>query len=943
MPTPPRLLLIDGHALAYRAYFALMRRGFSTRDGRPTGAIFGFVKMMLEAVGQLRPNCLAVAFDRAAPTFRHEAYDQYKAHRAEMADDMVVQMAPLRDVVAAFDVPIYELDGYEADDLIGTLARQAEAEGFEVEILTGDRDAFQLVTERVKVLLPRSGAGDLEVFGPAEVLGKMGVTPAQIPDLKGLMGDASDNIPGVPGVGEKSAVKLLQTYPTMEALYAHVAEVPGKLGERLRDNEAIARLSLQLATIDREAPVRFEADRCHLTMPDLSKLTAVLEALEFTSIIRQLPQSLAAFAPAGASVPATVGAMATAALPVGSASQPGLFDMLPAAPEPVVHVARPLALDLTVVDSTEALAGLVEALAGASAFVYDVETTGLQALRCELVGLALAVGGPDAAACRTFYVPLRHTGAVNMPWETVREAVAPAFAAPDKLKIAHNEKFDMQVLARAGLAVAPPTYDTMIADYLVESGRQSHGLKELAWEHLRYEMTAIKALIGSGQKAITMAEVPVAQAAAYAAADVAVTMELRSFLEPLLDARGQRALFEDVELPLVPVLAAMERQGVRLDIAWLAQLSGLLAERIAGAEAEIHALAGGAFNINSPKQLGVVLFEKLQLPVIKRTKTGPSTDAEVLEELSTSHDVVRLILEYRQLVKLKSTYVDALPTMVDPATGRVHTSYNQTIAATGRLSSNEPNLQNIPIRTELGREIRRAFVPSRPDRVILAADYSQIELRVLAHVTGDPTFLTAFREDRDIHAVTASEIFGVPLEAVTGEQRRRAKTTNFGIVYGQSDFGLSKALGIPRKEARDFIERFNARYPGIQHYMIRTIAAAKRDGYVSTLSGRRRYLPEVNAGNRQVRDFGERMAINAPIQGTAADIIKIAMVRLAPRLVGLPADLLLQVHDELVLEVDAGAVERVAALVREVMEGAFPLDVPLKVEAHWGPTWMDAK
>ncbi|MEB3222969.1 MAG: DNA polymerase I [Candidatus Sericytochromatia bacterium] len=940
MSTPPRLLLIDGHALAYRAYFALMRRGFSTRDGRPTGAIFGFVKMMLEAVGQLRPTCLAVAFDRAAPTFRHEAYDQYKAHRAKMDDDMVAQMAPLREVVAAFDVPIYELDGFEADDLIGTISRQAEAEGFEVEILTGDRDAFQLVTDRVKVLLPRSGVGDLEVFGPAEVLAKMGVTPAQVPDLKGLMGDSSDNIPGVPGVGEKSAVKLLQTYPTMDALYAHVAEVPGKLGEKLRDHEALARLSLSLATIDREAPVRFEADRCHLTMPDLPRLTQVLEALEFTSIIRQLPQSLAAFGPAGATRTAPAPAFTP---PVNPPGQPGLFDAVPEAPTPAVHVARPLQLDLTVVDTPAALQALAAALASAPAFVYDVETTGLNALRCELVGLALAVGGPEAAACRAFYVPLRHAGAANMAWDEVRAAVAPAFADATKLKIAHHEKYDMQVLTRAGLAVAPPTYDTMIADYLVESGRQSHGLKELAWEHLRYEMTEIKALIGSGQKAITMAEVPVEKAAPYAAADVAVTMELRHFLDPLLEARGQRALFDEVELPLVPVLAAMERHGVRLDLAWLAQLSETLGVRIGAAEAEIHAQAGGAFNINSPKQLGVVLFEKLQLPVIKRTKTGPSTDAEVLEELSTSHEVVRSILEYRQLVKLKNTYVDALPTMVDPATGRVHTSFNQTIAATGRLSSQDPNLQNIPIRTELGREIRRAFVPSRPDRVILAADYSQIELRILAHVTGDATFLKAFREDRDIHAVTASEIFGVPLEAVTGDQRRRAKTTNFGIVYGQSDFGLSKALGIPRKEAREFIERFNARYPGIQHYMIRTIAAAKRDGYVSTLAGRRRYIPEVNAGNRQVRDFGERMAINAPIQGTAADIIKIAMVRLAPRLVGLPATLLLQVHDELVLEVDEAAVETVAALVREVMEGAFALEVPLKVDVHWGATWMDAK
>ncbi|MEB3198111.1 MAG: DNA polymerase I [Candidatus Sericytochromatia bacterium] len=942
MPTPPRLLLIDGHALAYRAYFALMRRGFATRDGRPTGAIFGFVKMMLEAVGNLRPTCLAVAFDRAAPTFRHEAYDRYKAHRARMDDDMIAQMAPLREVVAAFDVPMYELDGFEADDLIGTLSRQAEAEGFDVEILTGDRDAFQLVSERTSVLLPRSGVGDLEVFGPDAVLAKMGVTPAQIPDLKGLMGDASDNIPGVPGVGEKSAVKLLQAYGTIANLYEHLGEVPGKLGEKLRDHTELAQLSLRLATIDRDAPIRFDAARCHLTMPDLGRLTQTLEALEFTSIIRQLPQSLAAFAPAGATVPSVVSAGVGAA-PLNQAGQAGLFDALPMTPEPVVQVARPLALNLTLVDTPTALAQLVDTLTQSETFVYDVETTGLQALRCDLVGLAIAVGGPDVAACRTFYIPLGHAGATNLEWEAVRTALAPAFADPHKLKVAHNEKFDLQVLTRHGLVIAPPTYDTMIADYLVESGRQSHALKELAWEHLRYEMTEIKALIGTGQKAITMAEVPLDKAAPYAAADVAVTAELRHFLDPLLDARGQRALFDQVELPLVPVLAAMERHGVKLDLAWLASLSETLGSRIAAAESEIHTLAGGGFNINSPKQLAVVLFEKLQLPVIKRTKTGPSTDAEVLEELSDSHEVVRRILEYRQLVKLKNTYVDALPTMVNPATGRVHTSFNQTIAATGRLSSQEPNLQNIPIRTELGREIRRAFIPSEPNRVIVSADYSQIELRILAHVTADPTFIQAFREDRDIHAVTASEIFNVPLAEVTSEMRRRAKTTNFGIVYGQSDFGLSKALGIPRKEAREFIERFNARYPGIQHYMIRTIAQAKRDGFVETLSGRRRYIPEIHASNRQVRDFGERMAINAPIQGTAADIIKLAMVRLAPRLTGLPAVMLLQVHDELVFEVAPQVLPEVTALIRQEMEGAFALDVPLRVDIHSGATWMDAK
>lgn len=951
MSQRPRLVLIDGHALAYRAYFALLRRSFSTRDGRPTGAVFGFTKMMLEAIGNLKPACLAVTFDLPQPTFRHEAYDQYKAQRARMADDMISQMAPLRTIVDAFDIPIYELPGWEADDLIGTLARQAAEKGYEVLILTGDRDSFQLVTEHVKVILPSSGVGDLEAFGPEQVVTKMGVGPSQIADLKGLMGDASDNIPGVPGIGEKGAVKLLDEFKTFDNLYANLDQVKGKTQDKLRDNREIAYLSRQLATINCEAPVEFSEDRCHLTMPDLTKLTAVLEDLEFSGILRDLPRTLSSFQRQGATPQTPQHAGATLKAPeLGGDAKPSLLapTLFDGAGEaaPIVQVAKLLVLDVTIVDTPEKLADLKQILDLAPAFTYDVETTGLDPRQAALVGLALAVGGPAAADCRCFYVPIGHDDGPNLPWAAVRAAVAPAFDDPQKGKVAHNAKFDLEVLNAQGLDVAgaaTTTFDTMLADYLVYSGRDSHGLKALAWEHLRYEMTEIKALIGSGAKQITMAQVPVAKAAPYACADVAVTTELRQFLAPKIPELNQERLMRDVELPLVPVLMAMENHGVKLDVPYLKDLSVRLGDRIAAIETEIHEHAGGPFNINSPKQLGVVLFEKLQLPVIKRTKTGASTDAEVLEELSTSHDIVRKILEYRQLGKLKSTYVDMLPTMVNPKTGRVHTNYNQTVAATGRLSSQDPNLQNIPVRTQLGREIRKAFLPSRPDRVILAADYSQIELRILAHVTKDPTFLQAFRDERDIHAVTASEIFNVPLEEVTSEQRRRAKTTNFGIIYGQGAFGLSKKLGIPRKEAEAFIDTFQSRYPGIRRYMIQTLASAKRDGYVETLSGRRRYIPEVNAGNRQIRDFGERMAINAPIQGTAADVIKIAMVKLFPKLDGLPCAMLLQVHDELVFEVDRDAVEALTAVVRETMEAAFPLDVPLRVDVHSGETWMEAK
>ncbi|MFN3428497.1 MAG: DNA polymerase I [Candidatus Sericytochromatia bacterium] len=941
MSDAKRLVLIDGHALAYRAYFALMRSNFSTKDGRPTGAVYGFTRMILEIIRRQKPECMAVSFDRPKATFRHEAFEGYKAQRKPMADDLISQMQPLRDVVKAFDIPVYELDGYEADDVIGTIATQASAKGYEVLIVTGDRDAFQLVDANVRVLLPTMGVSELEVFGPAEVEAKMGVRPDQIIHYKAIAGDSSDNIPGVPGIGDKGAITLLKEFGDLESIYANLTAVKGKTQDKLRDGEASARMSLSLATIDRHVPIDFNWEACHLTMPDLAKLTAVLEDLEFTSIIRQLPSTLAVFGavPGAAPVPAGVGGGAKAASPTSG----GLFDGLASDAAPVVTVARPLDLQVTIVDTPELLAELGEAMAQATSFTYDTETDSLNSVQCKIVGLAIAVGGPEAKDCRCFYVPVGHDEGKQLGWEQVRQVVAPHFADPAKGKVAHNAKFDLNVLCRHGLACGGVTFDTMIADYLVYSGRASHALKELAWEHLRYEQTEIKALIGTGAKAITMAQVSIEKAAPYAAADVAVTTELRAFLEPKLTELNQARLFAEVELPLIEVLVAMEQHGVKLDTDYMKGLSVRLGDRIKALETKIHEMAGEAFNINSPKQLSVILFEKLQLPVVKRTKTGPSTDASVLEELSASHEIVRELLEYRQLVKLKGTYVDAIPELVNPRTGRVHTSYNQTVAATGRLSSQDPNLQNIPIRTQEGREIRRAFLPSQPGWVILSADYSQIELRILAHVTQDPVFLDAFRRDLDIHTVTAAQVFGVPIEAVTSDMRRKAKTTNFGIIYGQSEFGLARTLNIPRKEAKEFIDKFNEQYAGVRHYLIGTLAAAKRQGYVETLSGRRRYIPEVTSSNGTLRQFGERMAINAPIQGTAADIIKIAMVQLYPRLEGLPVAMLLQVHDELVFEVDPARLEEVTAIVKDTMEGAFQLDVPLRVDVHAGASWMEAK
>jgi len=921
-----RLILIDGHALAYRAHFALFTKGFSTKDGQPTGAIYGFTKMLIDCIGAWRPDCLAVAFDRAAPTFRHEAYDAYKAHRAPMPDDLQSQMEPIREVVRAFEIPIFELDGYEADDVIGTISRQAFEQGLEVLILTGDRDAFQLVKEHVKVVMPSAGVSDLAVFGPDEVLQKMGVSPDQIPDLKGLMGDKSDNIPGVPGIGEKGAVKLLSEYGTVKNVYDQLDGIKGKLGERLREGAELARLSVELATIDQHVPLTVDWRACELNRPDEPSVRAVLTRFEFNSILRQLPRVLGLFK--------------------GDApEQMGLFaanDGVEAGDPPPDSPARPLAINPVVVDDQATLDQLGQALADADCFSFDCETDGLQSTRCNLVGLAIATGGPTVETCQTFYIPVGHLSGVQLPWEASLAVLQGPFADPGKTRLAHNAKFDLNVLSRHELNRVGVTFDTMLADYLVHSGR-SHGLKSLAKELLGYEMTSIDHLIGKGAKAITMARVPIGQAAPYAAADVAVTVELWHHLKPQLDAQNQTRLFLELETPLIPVLMDMEQHGVKLDVDCLNQLSVQMGDRLQELETRIHELAETPFNIASTRQLGQVLFEKLGLPVLKRNKSGPSTDAEVLEELAPQHAIVALILEYRQLGKLKSTYVDALPALVDPVTQRVHTSYQQTVAATGRLSSTDPNLQNIPIRTDLGREIRKAFVPSVPGRVILSADYSQIELRILAHFTEDPSFVAAFLADEDIHAVTASEIFGVPLDAVTTEMRRRAKTTNFGVIYGQTDFGLAKKLMISRADARQFITTFNARYPGIQAYMHESIVKARQKGYAETLLGRRRPLPEVKSPNRQLRELGERMAINTPIQGSSADIIKVAMIRLEAQLKDLPCQLLLQVHDELVFEVATEAVEEVSRRVRNVMAHAYPLRVPLKVDIHTGATWMDAK
>lgn len=923
--TGNRLVLIDGHAIAYRAFFALQRMDLRTRDGRATWAVYGFLRAVLDVIKSYRPDCVAVAFDRAAPTFRHEEFADYKAHRKPMPDDLRPQMDLIRAIVRAFEFPIYEIDGYEADDVIGTIAKQAGQEGYEVLIVTGDRDSFQLIDEKINVLWTKAGT-ELVRMDEAGVREKYGLTPAQIIEYKGLAGDASDNIPGVPGVGDKTATKLLQEWGSVENLLANVDKVGGKLGEKIAANVDLARQSLRLATIDVNVPLGdIDWHACKLTMPDLPTLTAVLDELEFKTISRQLPSILAHFTGEASAFPG-------AADPADS----------PDAADPVdPPEAQALAVEVEVVTTEGALQALVTGLESQAGFAFDTETDALSSLNTNLVGLSFSWEGLGGKA---YYVPVGHLAGEQLPRERVLAALKPVLENPGVAKFAHNAKYDVNVLSQYDIRVQGLRFDSMVADYLVDPSRP-HGLKELAYELLGVRMTPISELIGTGAKAITMAQVEIAKAAEYAGADAAVACELVGKLSEQMVANGVSALYNEVELPLIEVLSDMEQHGVKVDTGYLGQLSHVMGNRLKDLESEIHAIAGDAFNINSPKQLAVVLFEKLGLPVLKRTKTGPSTDASVLEELSEQHEIVSKILEFRQLTKLKGTYVDALPSLINPRDGLIHTSYNQTVAATGRLSSTDPNLQNIPIRTEEGREIRRSFVPSKPGYVLMAADYSQIELRILAQIAKEPAFIQAFQQDEDIHALTASQIFEVPLAEVTQDQRRVGKTINFATIYGQGAFSLARILGIPQKDAKRFIDAFWEHYSSIKHYQIEALAQAKARGYVMTLLGRRRYIRELNSSNPVERKNGERMAINAPIQGTAADIIKIAMVRLHQmlRTEGFAARMLLQVHDELVFEVPEAEVKPLAARVREIMEGAMTLDVPLKVEINVGPSWMEAK
>ncbi len=948
---PPKrkiLFLIDGHALAYRTYFALTSIGgdnsrWITKSGEPTAGTYGFASVLLKILEQDRPDYLAVSFD-VGRTFRDDLFADYKGTRDKMPPDLVVQIDRIMELVEAFNIPRLTAEGFEADDVLGTVARQAVALGVDVKIITGDRDLLQLADEHVTINLSGHKLSEAVDYGPAEVKARFGLGPREYIDYKALVGDKSDNIPGVAGVGEKTAAELLQKFGSLDAIYAHLDEVPTRFRTKLEAGRESAYLSLKLSTIVTNVPITLELDKCVAGAYDRQRLFEMFRVLEFNSLLRRLPESQTG-APDSAPTeqPAEAGGqqMALFGAPAAGSLTGGLVP-----PVPARLTTGPTRV--TVVNDQAGLDDLVRALAAAPFITFDVETTGTDSIRSKLVGIALCVKEGEG-----YYLPVGHTGDAS-PQLTVAQVIAaitPAMTDPGIPKYGHNLKFDYEVLARSGLRATPLTFDTMLGEWLCDPASHSLGLKKLAFVRLGMEMTEIKELIGTGKKQLTMDQVLVAAAAPYAAADVDMTTRLVPLLQTELELKGQTRLLADVEMPLIPILADMELTGIMLNAEHLRGMSAELEKQLDSLEKKIYRLAGYEFNINSTQQLAEALFERIGLrPADRSRKTAAgkySTAADVLEDLRGQHPVIDLILEQRELSKLKSTYIDALPEDINPDTGRVHTSYKQTGSVTGRIASEDPNLQNIPIRTELGREVRKAFVAA-PGRQLVAADYSQIELRVAAHVSKDATLLEAFRRGEDIHAATAAAVLGVPADKITKEQRRQAKTVNFGVLYGQGAFGLTRTTGFTLAEAENFIKSYFDRLPGLKLYIDNTKRFAADHGYVESLLGRRRYFPGLTqaGGTREsaiAKARAEREAINAPIQATAADIIKLAMLRLpeAFRAAGLTAKLLLQVHDELVVECPTAEAPQVAGILRSVMESAFTLDIPLGVEVRTGKNWEE--
>jgi len=897
MSSKKRLFLIDAMALAYRAYFAFIRNPLINSRGENVSAVFGFTNTLLNILDSEDPEYFAVIFDTAEPTFRHKLYTEYKAQRADMPQDMVDQLPRLHEVLQALNIPDIAKPGFEADDIIGTLSVMAAKKGLQTVIVSGDKDMMQLVSKDTIILNPKRSGEEPEWLDAKAVVKKIGLGPEKIIDYLALMGDSSDNIPGVKGIGPKTALSLIKEHDSLDKMLDDPEIVQStRFRNLIKDDLENAKLSHTLVQIQTDMDLDISMDMLKRGKIDNEAAFDFFQRMEFNTLSKRFT------------------------------------------PE-----QEKIETKYNLVDTPEKFSDFVEKLQATTRFAFDTETTSAEPMRAEMVGFSFSWKTGQA-----WYIPVKvptdMTNEINpIPWDDAKKALAPVFADDNIEKCAHNAKYDMLVLLNHGIHVKGLTFDTMVANYLLDPSLHQHGLDALALKYFNLKKIPTSKIIGSGKKQITMDQAPVEKVSEYACEDADVTFRLWDLLRPEIEEKNLLKLLNDVELPLISVLLEMEKSGVGLDEKYLDSMSNQLGTDLLRLEKDIYKLAGSKFNINSPKQLSKILFEDLELPVIKKTKTGFSTDVSVLEELAKQHDLPKHLLEFRSLAKLKSTYVDALPKLIHPKTGRVHTSFNQTVAATGRLSSSDPNLQNIPIRTEIGRQIRAAFI-APPNHVILDADYSQIELRIMAHLSDDKGLKKAFSEDLDVHTHTASLIFDVDMDNVTSDMRRRAKEVNFGIMYGMGAFGLSQRIGIDPEEAAEFIQSYFANYPGVKNYMTEIVKKAREQGYVTTLLNRRRYIPEINSDNRRVRDFAERTAINTPIQGSAADMIKLAMIRINHRLrnENLASKMILQVHDELAFDVPEGEIEVMQQIIQKEMEESIKLDVPIKAEVGKGKNWLEA-
>jgi len=947
MAAQKRLFLLDAYALIFRGYYAFIKNPRINSKGMDTSAIMGFMNSLMDVIKREKPDHLAVAFDKGGSDYRFEMYQEYKAHRDETPEAIKIAVPYIQELLRAMHIPIVEKAGFEADDLIGTLAKQAEKEGFQVFMVTPDKDFAQLVSENIFMYKPARMGNDIEIWGIPEVLEKFEIErPDQVIDFLGMMGDAADNIPGLPGVGEKTAKKFLAEFGTLENLLANTHQLKGAIKDKIEANAELGILSKKLATILLDCPVTFDADDYELSKPDVEKTDALFQELEFRQMKAQFDKLYdSPPTPEGGAEEETVKKVVSKKT---NEEQFDLFGFSDESDEPTSLLSYYATLENTshfyqIIQGDLPTKLLLQNLLSQTSVCFDTETTGLDALNAELVGISFSF-----EKGKGFYVPFPEN---QEEAQFLIEKFRPFFENSTIEKIGQNIKYDLKILSNYNVQVKGKLFDTMIAHYLINPDMR-HNMDVLSETYLKYTPKSIETLIGKkGKGQLSMRDVALEDIKEYATEDADITLQLKEHFQPILEKVGTKKLFDEIEIPLVPVLADMEKEGIRLDVAFLKSMSVAMQKDIDAFEQQIYETAGEKFNLASPKQLGDILFDKLKIGGTKqkKTKTGQyATGEEVLSYLANEHQIVRDILEWRQMVKLQSTYIDALPNQVDEKTGRVHTDYMQTVAATGRLSSNNPNLQNIPIRTERGRLIRKAFVARDENYTLLSADYSQIELRIIAAMCGEENMIKAFQNNEDIHKSTAAKVFNVPLDEVTKEQRSHAKTVNFGIIYGVSAFGLSNQTNLSRKESAELIEAYYQTYPKLKSFMSSQVDFARENGYVETISGRRRYLKDINSANAIVRGGAERNAVNAPIQGSAADIIKIAMINIHKKLtadpegLGWKSKMLLQVHDELVFDVHNSELERIQPMIKYEMENAFKMAVPLDVEIGLGKNWLEA-